>query len=139
MTKQSDPFGEITKMMTQFKLPGLDMSAFVEARRKDIEALTEANSAAYESMQAMAKRQQEMLAETMHQIQEAAKHAGSGAGGFPDPAKQAELTRKACEKALAQVTELAELARKSQSEVMASITRRATENLEEIKKMMTPK
>ncbi len=139
MSKLPDPFGEMSKMMSQFQLPGLDMTAFVEARRKDIEALAQANAAAVETMQTLAKRQQEMLAETMHEIQEAAKHVTTGAAGFPDPAKQADLTRKACEKALAQMTELAELARKSQGEVMASITRRATENLEEIKKMMKPK
>ena len=139
MSKHADPFADITKMMSQFQLPGIDMSAFVEARRKDIEALAQANTAAVESMQALARRQQEMLAEAMHEIQQAATHATSGGIALPDPAKQADLTRKACEKALAQMTELAELARKSQSEVMASLSRRASENMEEIKNLMKPR
>ena len=50
MANESNPFGDVAKMIEQFKLPGVDMSAIVQARRKDIEALVEANKAAYESM-----------------------------------------------------------------------------------------
>ena len=139
MAKESNPFGDMTKMMAQYQMPGIDMSAFIDARRKDIEALAAANAAAYESMQALARRQGEMLAETMQGIQEAAKSAASGTAGFPDPAKQAELARTACEKALADLTELAEMARKSQTDMMATMTQRAAHNMEEMKKMMQPK
>ena len=125
-----NPFGDLTKMFEQFKVPGVDMSAIVDARRKDIEALVEANKAAYEGMQALATKQAEMLQQAMQGIQ-------SAAGG--DPAKQAELARKACEKALSDMKELAEIARKSQTDAMASITQRATQNMQEIKKMMQPK
>ena len=63
-------------MIEQFKMPGVDMTAIVESRRKDIEALVEANKAAYESMQALARKQTEMLTQTMQGMQEAAKGAG---------------------------------------------------------------
>jgi phasin family protein len=139
MAQDANPFGDVTKMMAQFQFPGMDMSAFVESRRKDIEALVQANAAAYESMQALGRKQQEMLAEAMQGIQDAAKGAAGGTGGFPDPARQAELARSACEKALADMTELAEMARQSQSEVMASISQRAAEHMEEIKKLMQSK
>ena len=125
-----NPFGDLTKMFEQFKVPGVDMSAIVDARRKDIEALVEANKAAYEGMQALASKQAEMFQQAMQGIQ--------GAAGS-DPAKQAELARKACEKALSDMKELAEIARKSQTDAMASITQRATQNMQEIKKMMQPK
>lgn len=41
---------DITKMIEQFKLPGVDMSALIAARKKDIEALTQVNRIAYESL-----------------------------------------------------------------------------------------
>ena len=50
------PFVDITKILEQFKLPGIDIQAVLDARRKDVEALTQANQIAYESMQALARR-----------------------------------------------------------------------------------
>ena len=63
----------ITKMIEQFKLPGVDMSALIAARKKDIEALTQVNRIAYESLQAMAQKQTEILKTTMEELQSAAQ------------------------------------------------------------------
>jgi phasin family protein len=130
MIDQTNPFGDLTKMLEQFKVPGVDMSAIVESRRKDIEAIVEANTTAYESMQAVARKQQEMLARAMQDIQAAAS------SGISDPAKQAEVARDAYLKAIDDMKDLAEIARKSQADAMASITQRANEHMEEIKKML---
>lgn len=139
MAKDSNPFGDVTKMIEQFKLPGVDLSAIIEARRKDIEALVAANKAAYESMQALAHKQTEMLTQAMQGIQEAVKEAASGKGGLPDPKKQTELARDAWKKTLADMKDLAEMARKAQADAMAGLTERATQSVQEIKKMMQPK
>ncbi|HXE23019.1 MAG TPA: TIGR01841 family phasin [Rhodoferax sp.] len=139
MTKDSNPFGDVTKMIEQFKLPGVDMAAIVEARRKDIEALVKANKAAYESMQAMAHKQTEMLTQAMQDIQSAVKEAAATKGVLPDPKKQAEMARNAWKKTLADMKDLAEMARKSQADAMAGLSARATQSLQEIKKMMQPK
>ena len=134
----TNPFAELTKMIEQFKLPGIDMSAIVEARRKDVDALVEANKAVYEGMQALASKQTEMFKQAVQDIQNAAKGAAGGLD-MRDPAKQAEVARAAFQKVVDDMKELAEIARKSQADAMASITRRATENMEEFKKMMQPK
>jgi hypothetical protein len=34
MAKDSNPLADVTKTIEKFKLPGVDMSAIVEARRK---------------------------------------------------------------------------------------------------------
>jgi hypothetical protein len=86
-TASSNPFGDLSAMLEQFKVPGVDMSSFIEARRKDVEALVEANKAAYEAMQALARTQADMLTRTMQSIQESAKGLPSGAAGVPDAAK----------------------------------------------------
>jgi phasin family protein len=126
-------FGDLTKMFEQFKLPGVDTAEIEAARRKDVEALVQANQAAYEGMQALAKKQADMLKQAMEDIQSAVKGA---AGNVGDPAKQAELARKAYEKVLGDMQDLAGIARKSQSDAMASITQRGTQHLEDVKKMM---
>lgn len=129
----ANPFDDVKKMMEQFKMPGVDMSAIVSASQKDIQALMEANKATYESMQAIARKQTEMFAEAMQGMQQAAKGA---AGAVGDPTKQGEAVRKAFEKTLADMKELAEMARSSQTDVMALITKRANEHVEEIRQMM---
>lgn len=134
----TNAFGDLSKMIEQFKLPGIDTAEIVAARRKDIDALVQANQAAYEGMQALASKQAEMLKEAMQDIQAAVKGAAGGVG-VGDPGKQGELARKAYEKVLGDMKELAEIARKSQAEAMASITERGTQNLEEVKKMMKVK
>jgi phasin family protein len=131
----SNAFGDLTKMLEQFKLPGVDTQEIVEARRKDIDALAQANQAAYEGMQALANKQSELLKTAMADIQSAVKAAASG-GGARDPGKQGELARKAYEKVLGDMKDLAEIARESQTDAMAKITQRGTEHLDEVKKMM---
>ena len=138
MTKQTQPFGDVTAMMAQFKMPGIDMAAIVEARRKDIQALVEANAATLESMQAIANKQTEMLSQAMQGMQDAAKSA-VGASGSADMGKQGEVIRKGFEKTLANMKELADMAQHAQSEAMGRITQRATDQMQEVKAMVTPK
>jgi phasin family protein len=128
-------FADLGKMIEQFKLPGVDTAEIVAARRKDIDALVQANQAAYEGMQALANKQADMLKQAMQDIQSAVK-GGASSVGMGDPVKQGELARKAYEKLLSDMKELAEIARQSQADAMASITKRGAENLEEVKKMM---
>jgi len=138
MTKQTQPFGDVTAMMTQFKMPGIDMAAILESRRKDIQALVEANTASFESMQALASKQTEMLSQAMQGMQEAAKRF-VGVVGPADTGKQGEVIRNGFEKTLANMKELADMARHAQSEAMARITQRATHQMQEIKALVAPK
>jgi phasin family protein len=135
MTSSPNPFGDITKIMQQFELPGVDMSKVVESYRKDIAALVESNKTAWAAMQAISAKQTEMLKETMKTIQEASVSAAKSAAAN-DVTKQGDIVRKACDKALADMKELADLAAKSQSDAMAHITQRASEHMQEIKTLM---
>ena len=60
-TEMFDP----RKYMDQFQMPGLDNQGLMEAHRKNIEAVTEANRVAFEGAQAMARRQTEIVREAM--------------------------------------------------------------------------
>ena len=131
--EHSNPFGELTKMFEHLKIPGIDMHAIVESRRKDVDALVAANQATLESLQAMARKQTEVFAQAMQGVREAASLAK------PDPTKYAELARKTYEKVVADMKEMAEMARKAQTEVMAGIGERATRSLQEIKSLVQEK
>ncbi|MDC6168989.1 phasin family protein [Paucibacter sp. XJ19-41] len=117
MAHQANPFGDVKQMMEKFKMPGIDMSAIVEARRQDIEALTEANKAVFEAMQALAAKQTAMMTEAMQGM--------LGGSGISDPVKQSALMRETFETALADMKDLADTVRQAQAEAMAQIGQRA--------------
>jgi len=138
MDQPQMPFADITKMMEQFqqfKLPGLDVSALVEARRKDIEAIAEANRQAYEGMQSVAQRQAQIMQDAMAQWQLLASSM-SGQDAAQAQAQQVEIAKRSMETALANMRELAEMAADSQRKAFETVSKRANENIEDMKKMM---
>lgn len=136
MTNAINPFGDLSKIVEKFKVPGFDMAPIIESRRKDMEALVEANKTTYEAMQALAQKQTEILTHAMQAIQDSAK--GLSGGGADALGKQTRLAQEAYQKALADMKDLAESARKSQVDVTTGLTQRATKSLDEAKKLMQP-
>ena len=132
MEKTAVPFVDINKIMEQFKLPGIDMSAIVEARRKDIEALTQANKIALEGLQSLAQKQAEILRETMEEAQSAMQRMAAGTP-LENATKQGELVQQAFHKALANMKALAEMAGKSQADAFDVISKRVQQNIKESK------
>ncbi|SEB24222.1 MAG: phasin family protein [Paraburkholderia sp.] len=129
----ANPFGEFTKMLEQFKLPGFDVPAIMEARRKDVEALVTANQTAFQGMQSLAQKQGEMLRATLGELQ-----ALASSGGAPSP-QAAELVQQTLHKALANMQQLAQAAYQSQAESYAVIQKRVEENVEELRTLMQQK
>ena len=125
---------DMSKMLGDVKIPGFDMDAIMAAQRKNIEALTAANQAAVQGMQAVAQRQAEILSQAMNEVSSIAQQlAGSASNPQEMTTKQAELARKAFEQALANMRELAEMVSKSNTEAFAIINKRVTESLQELK------
>ena len=137
MAKSEMPFMDIGKMMEQLKVPGVDMEALMDARRKDVEALMAANKHAYEGMQALAQRQAQILQEMMTEWQGAATGLMSTTDPTDAARKQGELAKQAFAKALENMRELANMATKSQGEAFAVISERVHEKIESLKKAQT--
>jgi len=122
------PHLDFSKMLSGYKIPGIDFSALVDREKKNIEALTKANKIAFEGWQALVRRQSEILQETMKEAianarkQDATKH-------------QFEVAKEGFEKALANMRELAEMATKSQKEAFEVVRQRVDENIEHFKKL----
>lgn len=138
MSDTGMPFVDVTKLLEQFKLPGIDIDAIIEARRKDVEALTQANQIVYESMQALARREAEILEQSMAEWQ-GAMAGMAGTNPAEMATKGTELATQAFGRALANMRELAEMASKSQAQTYEVLNRRFQENLENLRKLMQPK
>lgn len=137
MADQMKPFWDmdVSKMMSDMKVPGVDMDALMQSQRKNIEAVTAANKLAFEGMQAVATRQTEILRQTMDEMSKMMSDMMSAGTPEDRMAKQADLTKAAFEKSLANMREIAEMIAKSNSEAADVITQRVSATLEEIKTM----
>jgi len=122
------PVFDFTKLMSQFRLPGVDFAALVDRERRNIEALAEANRIAFEGWQRLLRRQAEILQETM-------KEVVANAGQQDAIKKRADLAKEGFEKALANMRELAEMATKSQKEAFDVVRKRIEENVEGIRNL----
>jgi phasin family protein len=132
-TKMADQF---SKLMKNYKLPGVDMDAVVANQRKNVEAVASANRVALEGMQAVVKRQVEILQETMNEASKALDSIAKAGSPQEAAAKQAELAKNAYERALSNARELAEMVSKAQQEATKAINTRIAETLDEFKDMV---
>jgi hypothetical protein len=60
--------GEIARIVERVHLPGFNAAAVLEARRKDVAALSEANRIAFAGVQELAQKQSEVLQKTLQQL-----------------------------------------------------------------------
>ncbi len=134
----SAPFFEmdINKLLAEYKVPGVDFEALAAAQRRNIEALTAANQLAFEGMQAVVRRQTEILRQTMEEASAAVAELTSVGAPEEKAAKQAELVKVAFEKALANMKELAEMVAKSNTEASEIVAKRVSESLDEVKSLI---
>jgi len=116
------PSFDFTKLMKDFKLPGVDLATIMDREKKNIEALTEANRVAFEGWQALVHRQAEIL-------QESIKQAVGTLEGEDVGTKRMDLAAHAFETALSNMRELAEMAIKSQKDAFDIIRKRVEDNL----------
>ena len=135
MANSMTPLIDMSKIIEQFTLPGVDMSALVEGRRKDIEALMQINKIAFESLQTMAQKQAEILKSTMEELESTTQKMAAKPGAVPE----GQVVQQILEKAFGYMRELAELTRKFQAEALAVINQRVERNVEELKSLVQSK
>ncbi|MGQ9367661.1 phasin family protein [Azospirillum sp. A39] len=124
---------DFSKMLGDMKVPGVDMDAILASQRRNIEAVAMANQLAMEGVQAVVRRQAEILRQTAEETSRMMSELA--AAGTPEDkvAKQAELVKTAFEKALANARELAELMAKSNTEAAEVLSKRVSASLDELK------
>jgi len=121
------------------KMKGVDVEALMAAQRKNLEAMAQAQQLATEGMQAVARRQAELLQQMMEGANDAVRSLMVAGNPEDKAAKQADLAKQVFERAIANMRELAELVAKSNSDTFEVMNKRVTEGLDEIKAMIEKK
>lgn len=128
-----DLFRNLTMTFEHFKMTNMDTNSFIEARRKDVDALVAANKTTYEAMQALARAQTAMLTQAMQDMQELARSAMSGNGLGGDMSTHSEAAQKAWQRMLADMKQMAEVMQKAQAEAMSGLNERVKQSIGEMK------
>jgi len=125
---------DFARMFSDMKLPALvDMEAFINANRRNLETLTAANRVAMEGAQAVARRNMEIMQQNMAELTECMQALAAAEGPQAKAAKQAELLKQAYERAVANMQELRDLIQESNAEALALLNKRFAEAMDEVK------
>ncbi len=129
-------FMDMSKMMGDFKMPGLNMEAMMAAHRRNVEAMTAANQMAIESMQLLARRQ----AELMRQNFEASTSLVQALMSSPSPeekvAKQAQATKATMERCMNNMREMTDAVTRNQYQAMEVVSNRLCESMDELQNII---
>jgi phasin family protein len=130
----SDNFMDFRRVMGEWKIPNFDLDAVAQTQRRNIEALTQANQLALEGTQAFIRRNMELAKQGMEELQSMMSELTKPNGSMEDRmARQADFSKKAIEKGMANFRDLTDMMTKANTEAMNVLTKRVTESLEEVR------
>jgi len=129
--------GDVSKMFENLRMPGMpDMDLMLGAYRRNLEALSSANRVALEGAQQVARRNMEIMQQTMGEMTDAMRGLTSAESPQDRAGKQAELLKTAYERAVQHMKELADLIQRSNGEALSVLNQRFTEAMDEAKQMV---
>jgi phasin family protein len=132
-------FGEMDPMrlFKDAKFPAMpDMEALMAAYKRNMEVLSAANRVALEGAQAVAKRHMEIMQQTIAELGETMQALATTDTPQVKAAKQAELLKRAYERAVANTKELSDLIQHANGEALSLLNGRIIEAMEEVKTLM---
>ena len=133
------PKGGMAEMFGGMRMPAFDMEAMMSLARRNMEALAEANRLAAEGMQAIARRQAEIVRDTVNDMRGGATEMmAEGQSGGISP-RHADLAKKSLETAMANARELSEMSVRAQQEILDMLGRRMLESIDEMQKLVPGK
>ncbi len=121
------------KTLESINVPGVDVSQILDAQRRNVEAITEANRIALAGVQSLMQRQAEIMQESVDEATRMMQEFDPADDPTDRLAKQTALAQEAFQSALDRMRELATMASKSQAETFEAIQARFNESLEEIR------
>lgn len=134
---KDNPFAgfDVTKMMADFKLPGVDLESMLSAHKKNIEAWQKANERAAENFQGIVARQADMVRDTMGELAETLQQISASTSPEDSAKRQTEVINRALETALNNLREIAEMTAESNREVFDVLNDRIMESMEEVREL----
>ena len=124
---------DVRGMLERLKLPGIDTEKLLESGRKDIEALLESNEKVFVTAEALTRKQTELLSQLIKEWQASLRDAVQKSSGTEKLTQASAHTQHALSSTLACMKEMADIATKSNQEVLGILDKRFREGLNELR------
>lgn len=125
---------DFSKFFSEMKMPAMpDMEEVLNAHKRNLEALSEANRMALEGAQAVARRHMEIMQSTMAGLTSTMKEISVSETPATRVVKQTDLLKQAYENAVSNTRELGDLIQRSNAEAMQKLNNRFAEAMTEMK------
>jgi len=132
----TNAMSEFTRMFADMKMPTMpDMEALMSAHRRNLETLSAANRVALEGAQAVARRNMEIMQQTMTEMTENMRSFASTDNPSTRAAHQVDLLKSAYERAVGNMQEIGDLIQKSSGEALGLLNHRFAEAVDEVKQL----
>jgi phasin family protein len=129
-----NPFDfDVTKLFADFRFRPFDVEAAWSAQRRNIEALSQANQAAVDGVQALARCQIELTREAFEGFSTLLHDLATPVSTEDRLAKNSEYMKQMIEKGVNRGREIATIATKASSEATEILHKRASEGLDEFR------
>ncbi|MFY9287635.1 MAG: phasin family protein [Alphaproteobacteria bacterium] len=129
---------DVTKMMGEFKVPGFNFEALMNVQRKNIEAFTALNQAAFESMQSLFRRQAELARQGFEETSGIMNAVMTSSSVEEKMLRQAEASKAAAEKCMANARDITETLAKCNQQAMETVSNRLSESMDELREIVRP-
>lgn len=124
-----------TRLFADFRFRPLDVEAVWAAQRRNIEAFSQANQAAVEGVQAVARRHIELTREAFDGLSALLRDLAQPASPEDRIAKNTDYAKQMLEKGVAHSREVATIATKAGADAAEILHKRASETLDELRAM----
>jgi phasin family protein len=124
---------DMAKIFADFRFRPLDVEAVWAAQRRNLEALTQANQAAVEGVQAVARRNIELTREAFEGLSALMRDLAQPASAEDRITKNTEYAKQMLEKGVNHGREIATITAKAGTDAAAILHRRASEGLDEMR------
>ncbi len=131
---------KMREIFEQFKVPGFNFDAFIEARQADIDAMSSATSVAFSGAQSITEKQADLLKHALGEIKNAveARTSPDGENGLRDMVKrESDIVQSTLSRTVEGMKEMAEAAQKSQAEIYEIALDRVRSNTEQLRNMFS--
>jgi len=130
----ANPFEfDVTKFFADFRYKPVDVEAVWAAQRRNIEALSQANQAAVEGVQALARHQIELTRETFEGFSTLLRDMAQPASAEDRIAKNTDYVKKMLDKGVSHSREVATITTKATNDAAEILRKRAVESLDELR------
>jgi phasin family protein len=137
--KQPFDFDDLSRRLGELKFPEIDWQELMAAQQKNWAALGQANKVWLEGTQKVMQREVEILQSALAEAAEASRDMMKEGDARAAAEKRLELAKGSFEKAISNIRELSEAARRANQDALDVIQKRAVEGFDEIKALIKKK